>query len=35
MLDFGLEFGEVFSSFVMFFQFRGLISIYGLGVPDV
>ncbi len=35
MLDFGLEFGEVFSGFIVFFQFRGLISIYGLGVPDV
>ncbi len=35
MFNFGLEFGEVFSGLIVLFQFRGLISIYGLGVPDV
>jgi hypothetical protein len=35
LLDLGLEFGKIFSGFIVLFHFRGLISIYGLGVPDV
>jgi hypothetical protein len=35
LFNFGLEFSEVFSGLIVFFQFRSLISIYSLGVPDV